>query len=204
MVQMSTCICQIRPLSVFRVYRCLRFKQRNGYLKTVTFSPASFQRITTRTSFRNKMATLRRSPLVPPLSSVLCIWLPKESHRYSRRFPAFYVLPIVGQWSTGSPSPSICRTAPTCLPVLIQTWITVSLAVLLISVSQGTTASLRCISTDNSREFPRSLDFCVSSVYFERNFLVFLGALHFSISRSLSRPIDFSVSRSPGNILCIR
>src|SRR6218665_2580836 len=132
------------------------------------------------------MATLRESQILPQVSRVLCIWLPKESHRYSRRFPAFYVLPIVGQWSTGSPSPSICRTAPTCLPVLIQTWITVSLAVLLISVSQGTTASLRCISTDNSREFPRSLDFCVSSVYFERNFLVFLGALHFSISRSLS------------------
>src|SRR6218665_3918152 len=61
-------------------------------------------------------------------------------------FPHFMYLPIVGHWSTGSPSPSICRTAPTCLPVLIQTWVTVSLAVLLISVSQGTTASLRCIS----------------------------------------------------------
>src|SRR6218665_2636443 len=37
------------------------------------------------------MATLRRSPLLPQVSRVLCIWLPKESHRYSRRFPAFYV-----------------------------------------------------------------------------------------------------------------
>src|SRR6218665_3818837 len=84
----------------------------------------------------------------PAGSRVLCVWFPRESHRYSRRFPEFYVfgslervidtpagfpsfmcLPMVGQWSTGSPSPSIYRTAPTGLPVLIQTWVTLSLAV---------------------------------------------------------------------------
>src|SRR6218665_3953598 len=105
------------------------------------------------------MATLRESQILPQVTRVLCIWLPKESHRYSRRLPAFYVLPIVGQWSTGSPSPSICRTAPTCLPLLIQTWVTVPLAVLLISVSQGTTASLPCISNATSWSF---WELCIS------------------------------------------
>src|SRR6218665_2698866 len=93
----------------------------------------------------------------------ICVWFPNQSRRYSRRLPEFYVfgslervidtpagcpsfmcLPIVGQWSTGSPSPSIYRTAPTDLPVLIRTWVTLSLAV------------FRALFTEISRSFPSS------------------------------------------------
>src|SRR6218665_1064935 len=97
MKQMSTCICQVRPLTLCSVdMGALRFKRRNGYLKSVTFTPASFQRIfdsdqflrkigylksvtfppasfqriSTRTSFCGEMTTLSRSPLLPPLFSV--------------------------------------------------------------------------------------------------------------------------------------
>src|SRR6218665_2950517 len=77
----------------------------------------------------------------------ICVGFPRESRRYSRRLPELYVfgsLERVIDSPAGCPSssPSIYRTAPTDLPVLIRTWVTLSLAV------------FRALFTEISRSFP--------------------------------------------------
>src|SRR6218665_248935 len=125
--------------------------------------------------------------ILPQVSRVLCVWFPRESHRYSRRFPELYVLPIVGQWSTGSPSPSIYRTAPTGLPVLIQTWVTASPTVLLIFIEpepaedfREFTKTCRIFNTRRFTDLRISRHHRVFPVYFELTILC-----SFPISRFL-------------------
>ena len=94
--------------------------------------------------------------MLPQVARVLCVWFPKESHRYSRRLPAFYVfgsLERVIDTLAGFPRFMYCQLSDngqrghlprvyTDLHVLIRTWVTLSLAV------------FRALFTEISRSFP--------------------------------------------------